>query len=322
MLIRGMINIMRIDTLPQNNMQAQGPRRREWLHLHSPQHLQQCTALMTRALQLRAPAASRSTLVIGAGACTELPLTDLARASEEVVLADLDLVAMQRGRDELTSSTLRKRIRFVQCDITGGVSSNLASLIKRQDWRELVSQGSQAVFDALALCLEECRVPDLPEIYTLHPGDFGLVVSSLVLSQLFSYPLLDALDHVQAVAPSLLGEQERHRRYQEASQAFRIRIINAHLHFLRSLLDMGGIVVLLSDIRGFVFNVHGIDHDAAHRRSLPLVPRIFPELVRAAFTVVEEAQWEWLADLPEKERPGRGYEVAGYILSDSTSASL
>jgi len=306
---------MRIDTLPQNNEQSQGPRRREWLRQHSPQHLQQCTPLTTQALQLRAPAASRSTLVLGAGACTEVPLADLARASEEVVLADLDLAAMKRGRDELTSSTFRKRIRFVQCDITGGVSSNLAGLIRRQDWQKLVSEGSQALFDALALCLEQCQVPDPPEIYALQPGDFGLVVSSLVLSQLFSYPLLDALDHVQTVAPSLLGEQERHRRYQEAAQAFRIRIINAHLHFLRSLLDMGGIVVLLSDIRGFVFNVYGTDHDVAHRRSLPLVPGIFPELVRDAFTVIEEAHWEWLADLLEKERPGRGYEVAGYILS-------
>src|SRR5437763_8089744 len=99
---------MRIDTLSQNNMQAQGPQRREWLRQHSPQHLQQCTALTTRALQLRAPAASRSTLVVGAGACTEVPLADLARGSEEVMLADLDLAAMQRGRDELTSSTLRK----------------------------------------------------------------------------------------------------------------------------------------------------------------------------------------------------------------------
>src|SRR5260370_15664872 len=305
---------MRIDTLPQNNEQSQGPRRREWLRQHSLQHLQQCTALTTQALQLRAPAASRSTLILGAGACTEVPLTDLTRASEEVVLADLDLAAMQHGCDELTSSALRKRIRFVQCDITSGVSSNLASLIRRQDWQKLVSQGSQALFDALALCLEQCQVPDPPEIYALQPGDFGFVISSLVLSQLFSYPLLDALDHVQTVAPSLVSEQERHRRYQEAAQAFRIRIINAHLHFLRSLLDIGGIAVLLSDIRGFVFNVYGTDHDVAHRRSLPLVPRIFPELVRDTFTVVGEAQWEWLADLPEKERPGRGYEVAGYIL--------
>ncbi len=304
---------MRIDTLPQNNEQSQGPRRREWLRQHSLQHLQQCTALTTQALQLRAPAASRSTLILGAGACTEVPLTDLTRASEEVVLADLDLAAMQHGCDELTSSALRKRIRFVQCDITGGVSSNLASLIRRQDWQKLVSQGSQALFDALALCLEQCQVPDPPEIYALQPGDFGFVISSLVLSQLFSYPLLDALDHVQTVAPSLVSEQERHRRYQEAAQAFRIRIINAHLHFLRSLLDIGGIAVLLSDsslldiggiavllsdIRGFVFNVYGTDHDVAHRRSLPLVPRIFPELVRDTFTVVGEAQWEWLADLP------------------------
>jgi hypothetical protein len=312
---------MRINTLPQNNMQAQGPRRREWLLQHSPQHLQQCIALMRQAVELRAPAASRSTLVLGAGVCTEVPLTDLARASEEVVLADLDLAAMQRGRDELTSATLRKRIRFVQCDITGGVSSNLASLIRRQDWQKLASQGSQAVFDALALCLQQCQVPDPPEIYTLRPGDFGLVISSLVLSQLFSYPLLDVFDHVQAIAPSLLGDQERHHHYQEAAQAFRVRVIKAHLHFLRSLLDMGGLVVLLSDMRGFVFNVYGTDHDTTHRRSLPLVPRIFPELVCEAFTVVEEAQWEWLADQPGKERPGRGYEVAGYILSNSISAT-
>jgi hypothetical protein len=306
---------MRIDTLPQNNKQAQGPHRREWLHQHSPQHLEHCTLLTKRALELRAPAASRCTLVLGAGACTEVPLTDLARASEEVVLADLDLAAMQRGSGELTSATLRKRIHCVQCDITGGVSRNLASLIRRQDWQKLVSQGSQTLFDALALCLEQCEVPDPPEFDAFRPGDFGLVVSSLVLSQLFSYPLLDVLDQVQAVAPSLLGDQERHRHYQEAAQAFRVRVINAHLHFLRSILDLGGIVVLLSDIRGFIFNIHGTDHDATHRRSVPLVPRIFPELVHDAFTVIEEAQWEWLADLPEKERPGRGYEVAGYILS-------
>ena len=88
-----MTNVMRIDTLPQNNVQAQGPSRREWLRQHSPQHLQQCIALTKRALGLRVPATSRSTLVLGAGACTEVPLADLARASDEVVLADLDLTA-------------------------------------------------------------------------------------------------------------------------------------------------------------------------------------------------------------------------------------
>ena len=71
---------------------------------------------------------------------------------------------------------------------------------------------------------------------------------------------------------------------------------------------------MLSDIRGFVFNVHGTDHDATHRRALPLVPRAFPDLVRDTFDIIEEQQWEWITDLPENERLGRGYEVSGYVL--------
>ncbi len=304
----------RIDTLAANNRQVQGVQQRAWLRQYSPQHLEQCEALVLHGLQQRASAASQSSLVLGAGACTEVPLASLCRASEEVVLADLDLLAMKRGRDELSSSALRNRVRFVQCDISGGVSSRLTGLLGRQDWNTLLTRGASAVWDTAAACLEQCPVPDPPEIYTLRPGDFGLIVSSLLLSQLFSYPLLDLLDHIGRLAPSLMSEQERHRRYQDAAQSFRIRVIQAHLHFLRSLLDSGGAVVLLCDIRGFVFNVHGTDHDAAHRRAIPLVPRTFPDLVREAFSVIEEAHWDWLTDLPEKDRPGRGYEVGGYVL--------
>ncbi len=305
---------MRIETLAGNNLQTQGPQRRAWLNQHAPQHLRQCSALVLQAFSLRDPAASQGTLVLGAGACTEVPLSTLTRSSEEVVLADFDLASMQRGQEEMESPVLRRRVRFVQCDITGGVSSRLASLIHRQDWNALVAQGGTAVVDAAASCLEKCQIPDPPEIHTLHQGDFGLVISSLVLSQLFSYPLLDLLDHIQHIAPSMLGEQERHHRYQEAAQAFRVRVIDAHLRFMRYLLDLGGIAVLLSDIRGFVFNVQGTDHDAQHRRYMPLVPRVFSERVRNIFAVVEETRWDWIADLPEKERPGRGYEVVGYVL--------
>jgi hypothetical protein len=38
-------------------------------------------------------------------------------------------------------------------------------------------------------------------------------------------------------------------------------------------------------------------------------------MVRDNFTIKEEAHWEWLTDLPEKGKLGRGYEVVGYILS-------
>src|SRR5579859_4881022 len=252
----------RIDSLSAKNMQTQGARQREWLRQYAPEHLEQCTSLMMHALQQRAPEAAQHTVILGAGACTEVPLAKLVRVSDELVLIDLDLAAMQQAYAEVPSAALRKRIRLVQEDISGGVSPQLARLMRRHDWRALASQGAQTLFDAVAQCLEDCRIPDPPAIQTLHEGESGLVISSLVLSQLFSYPLLDVLDHIQQLAPSLLGEQERHRRYQEAAQAFRIRLIKAHLHLLRSLLDHGGRVVLLTDVRGFVFNVHGTDHDA------------------------------------------------------------
>ncbi len=313
---------MRIDTLTYNNVQTQGARQRAWLRQYSPQHLQHCAALTLRAFKLRQPAASQSTLVLGAGACTEVPLDDLAHASDEVVLADFDLAAIQQGRDELASPALRKRIHLLQCDISGGISASLKRLVERQPWTSLVLQGPQAVFDAAAHCLEQCTVPDPPQLEGLGAGGCGIVISSLLLSQLFSYPLLDILDHVQRIAPDYPGEQERHRHYQEAAQAFRIRVISAHLHLLRELVDIGGVVVLLSDVRGFAFNVYGTDHDAEHRRTIPIVPRTLPDLVRENFAVIEEARWDWLTDLPEKNKLGRGYEVIGLVLMPAPGGTV
>jgi hypothetical protein len=182
---------VRIDSLTYQNVHTQGARRRAWRREHSPQHLQQCATLILSALGQRQPSTSPASLVLGAGACTEVPLEELARHSDEVVLADLDLASMQQARSELASAALRKRVRLLECDITGGVSASLRRLLARQSWDTLVSQGARAVFDAAASCLEQCTIPDPPQLETLGAGDFGLIVSSLTLSQLFSYPLLD-----------------------------------------------------------------------------------------------------------------------------------
>lgn len=305
---------MRIDTLTYHNVETQGARRRAWLREHSPQHLQQCAALIHAALEKRPPGVSPGTLVLGAGACTEIPLEELARHSDEVALADLDLASMRQAWEELPSPALRRRVRLLECDLTGGVSVNLHRLLTHQHWDALIAQGARAVFDAAANCLKQCPIPDPPPLDTLGAGEFGLVISSLTLSQLFSYPLLDVLDHIQQLAPTYLNEQEHHHRYQQAAQDFRIRIIQSHLHLIHGLLDTGGLAVLLSDIRGFAFNISGTDHDADHRRSIPLVPRAFPELVSDTFTVLQEEHWEWITDLPEKVKFGRGYEVVGYML--------
>jgi len=302
---------VRIDTLPANNRQTQGVERRAWLRAHSPAHLEQCAALLQLALAARPPETSRSVVVLGAGACTEVPLAQLARAADEVTLVDLDLPAMQRAREELSATTLQKRVQVLERDLCGGISARLDRLLREQAWGTLAAQGNDAVFGAAAHCLDQCVVPDPPLIDGLGQGNYGLAISALVMTQLFSYPLLDLLDLVQRVAPQWLGDQERQRGYQEAARAFRARAIQAHLRLLRGLLDRGGLAVLLTDLRGFAFT----DHDAAHRRAMPLVPRAFFDLVRATFAIRAERHWEWISDLPANDRPGRGYEVVGYVLA-------
>jgi len=305
---------LRIDTLTVNNVQTQGTRRREVLSRQSPQHLENSTDLMLKALNQRPYSTSRSTVVLGAGACTEVPLAALIHHSDEVVLADLDLTSMQQARAELSTAAMRKSVRLVGEDLSGGVSINLDHLLNHQPWRTLVEQGPRAMFDAAAACLEICPVPELPDIIGLQQGNFGMVISSLMLSQLFSYPLLDVLDRIERVAPKILSEQERHHRYQEATQAFRLRVIQAHLRLLRALLDQDGRAVLICDQRGFVFDAPNAELSTEHRREIPLVPRGFFDLVEQHFTVLEKREWEWLTDMPAEGRYGRGYSIVGYLL--------
>ena len=110
---------MRIDNLSYSNMQTQGAQRRALLRQQSPQHLEYCSSLILRAIRERHPGVSPNALILGSGACTEIPLTELVRSSDEVVLADLDLASMQRGASELPASALRKRVLLAQLRAEG-----------------------------------------------------------------------------------------------------------------------------------------------------------------------------------------------------------
>src|SRR5215831_4483589 len=187
---------MRIGRLARDNPHTQGPERRAWYRRHSPEHLRAIEALVAEALATRGPSTPPAAAVLGAGACTELPLERIARACDRVTLVDLDAAAIGRARVEL-GTALRGRVELLAADLTGGVSNALAELLRAQPWADLAALGGPgggAPLEAAADCLERCPVADPPEITGLAPAGFGLVVSSLTLTQLFSLPLLDVLD--------------------------------------------------------------------------------------------------------------------------------
>ena len=134
---------MRIARLTSENPRTQGPERRAWFRRYSPEHLRMVASLVEQAYAARARGAEPRTVVLGAGACTELPVEWLARRSGSVLLVDLDVPGMLRARDALPDA-LRARVNVVAADLTGGVSTALAAELRAQPWADLARLGDIA----------------------------------------------------------------------------------------------------------------------------------------------------------------------------------
>lgn len=309
---------MRIERLPQDNTRTQGAARRAWYRRHAPQHLAAVAALLDRALAVRAPHAPASVVVLGAGACTEIPLERLARAAERVVLVDLDAPGMERARQEVPAS-LRERVRVLVADISGGVSDALGGRLRAQPWPDLAKLSAQAVLAAAAGALDRVPVPDPPPLAGLGEGAWGVVVSSFVLTQLFSLPLLDVRDQL-ALASSALAAPDADPRFHAAAQGFRRRIALAHVHLLTRLAAPGASVLFLSDTTGHLLPPTAGPHAAtphAARESLPVLP---PEVLAIPQDFAPALQldgaprrWEWLVTAPTGKQYGRAYDALGAL---------
>lgn len=311
---------MRIERLPQENPRTQGPERRAWYRAHSAEHLRAIADMVEAALRGQRGKGVRA-LVLGAGACTDLPLERLARGCESVLLVDVDAPGMLRARDELPRS-LRPTVNVVAADITGGVSQALAADLRVQPWRDLVSLGGpsgRASLDTAAACLDHCPVPDPPVFAELAPGGYDLVISSFVLTQLFSLPLLDVIDVLGMYAPDSVDLRDTSPRYREAAQRFRRRIALAHLSLMGMLLAPEGAGLLLSDVRGYLLPARRGPHAGAGAASealdvLPPDVLALPDDVAARFAIEGGVRrWRWLVSAPSSDLPGRAYDACGIL---------
>ncbi|MGZ3681219.1 MAG: hypothetical protein ACXWQR_22575, partial [Ktedonobacterales bacterium] len=317
---------MRIERLPQENPRTQGPERRAWYRTHSPEHLRAIADLVEAALRAVRGRAVRA-VVLGAGACTELPLERMARACESVLLVDVDVPGMLRARDEVPQS-LRSRIDVAAADLTGGVSHALAAELRMQPWGDLATLGGpsgRAELDATAACIDRCPVPDPPVFVELAPGGYDLVISSFVLTQLFSLPLLDVIDMLNLHASGSVDMRDSYPRYSEAAQAFRRRIAQAHLSLIGSLLAPEGAGLLLTDMRGYLLPPRKGVHAGAGATPevldvLPPDVLTLPDDVAARFAVEGDVRrWRWLVSAPATDMPGRAYDACGILFRQRAS---
>jgi hypothetical protein len=308
---------MRIARLAEENPRTQGLERRAWYRRNSPEHLRTIAALVEDALAARRYGGPSQAVVLGAGACTEAPLERMARAFDHVLLVDVDVPGMAHARDELPAS-LRGRVDLLQADITGGVSDMLAADLRTQPWRDLALLGASAPREAAAACLERCPMPDPPQLPTLLPQGYGLVFSDLVLTQLFSLPLLDVVDTLSLYAPDTVDLREASARYRQAAQTFRRQVALAHLSLMRSLLASEGSAILATDRTGYLLPPRSGHHARDPRETLSVLPAdvlAIPADLSARFEVVGNVRtWEWLVTAPDAANFGRMYEAVGVVL--------
>lgn len=309
---------MRIERLARENGRTQGATRRAWYRAQNPAHLTTVEALLDEALKARGNAAPSTAAALGAGACTDLPLGRLVAACEQVTLVDLDAPGMAEAREELPAEA-RGRVALLAADLTGGVSASLAAELRAQPWSDLVAldPSGRAALDAAAGCLERCVVADPPEIAGLEPHSYGLVVSDLTLTQLFSLPLLDALDALNMHAPQAADLRESSPRYVAAARDLRRRVALAHLSLLGVLLAEGGTGLLLTDVTGYLLAPKAGPHAREGREALEVLPRdvlALPDDLAARFTLVgAQRRWRWLVTQPTTETPGRAYDAMGLV---------
>jgi hypothetical protein len=319
---------MRIDRLAQENPRTQGPRRRDWYRRHSPLHLDSVAALVGDVLSARAASGPARAVVLGAGACTELPLQQLTQQSEFVTLVDLDVPGIASARVALPAS-LRPRVELMKADLSGGVSAALRDTLQAQPWEDLAQLGGPqgaAPLDAAAACLEQISVPNPPTIPGLPPHGYDLVISDLVLTQLFSLPLLDLLDTLSLRAPVVADLREAHPRYRDAARHFRRRVALAHLALLGSLLATDGAGLLLTDVTGHLLPPGSGPHAGEGAEMLPVLPPdalALPDDMAARFAVMGAPRsWLWLVTKPDAMHPGRAYDVTGLVFRPKTLSCL
>lgn len=166
-------------------------------------------------------------------------------------------------------------------------------------------------------------VPDPPRLPYVEPGAYGIVISSFVLTQLFSLPLLDVIDTLTLHAPGVVDLRDEHPHYVAAAAAFRRRIALAHLSLIASLLARGGAAVLASDQTGYLLPARTGPHIRDARESFDVLPPDVldvPADLDARFTLLGSVRrWEWLVSAPQGELPGRLYDAFGVVLRPRTS---
>jgi hypothetical protein len=246
-------------------------------------------------------------IVLGVGHGFDLPLVELARSFERVLLVDIDAVSLDATAAALEKEAgLSARIETRVADLTG-INGRMVRGID-----ELAAQPS----DAETL---QARLEALARSY--RPGASGasfwgeradLVVSACVASQL-SWP---QRSYGLRVLERVLGPMSpaAEQRWSHAWFEFELRLQQQHI---ADLADMGALVLLISDMVSHVTSLDATgDEQLSGRRVFTMGVNSLSERVPRSLEVAQSARWLWPRYRPSGRVPGSIMEVHALALRE------
>jgi hypothetical protein len=275
-------------------------------------HAQRNRAFISEAIKLSG--SRRLAVVLGAGAPFDLPLAELGKSFERLVLVDIDADALATTVKGVWKDPAdRARVQTRAVDLTG---INTA-WVQRVD-EVLAAPGTADEIEAAMrrLCLSY-RMPALPAPLWGPPGERAdLVVSSCVITQL-GWP---QRTYAEAGLEKRFGRltAAAEQRLATAFSEMALRVQQDHINALG---DGAELVCLTSDVVSHrtVLDATGSERDSG-RQVLALGVESLLERLPASYQVEKHAQWPWSRYKPSRKgTEGSRMAVEGVILKDRWS---
>jgi hypothetical protein len=251
-------------------------------------------------------------VVLGAGHAFDLPLVELAKAFDKLVLVDIDADALNATvAGVLKDPGLRARTELRLLDLTG-VSGEL---VRRIDEAVAAAANAAEARDRLeALCWSYRLAP--PRL--LPPEErVDLLVSSCVLSQVSWPQRVYARRAYEQRFSSLPGPLER--RWGRHFTYLELRLQQDHLTSLAGVAEQ---VALTCDVASYPT---ALDAAGCERKTGQVIPTLgvasLLERVPKVFVVRAPASWEWGFSRATRARSGSRKDVEGARLSAPSQAS-
>jgi hypothetical protein len=248
-------------------------------------------------------------VVLGAGQAFDLPLPQLARAFERLVLVDIDGPTLEATiSSTIKDAGLRARVEARVLDLSG-INGQLVRAVDQ------VMAGSGGAEQIAAELGQLCRSYWLPERPALLDSSerADLVISDLVLSQVAWPQRVYALRLWEQRFGKLGGEAER--AWVVPWWEFELRVQQDHISSLAGAAER---IVLCSDV---ISRTTSLDHAGVERETggkvFALGVSSLHERIPRCFRIERHAAWQW-----SRYRPGRHgtlgsrMDVEGVLLSE------